>query len=342
MDSESPQSYQRSGQAAAQYLNAEAKLALQPLHDDLLSESQAFDGIVYYSIDKWHPNNASAVVTVQPPEGMSDRFAFYRQNIASRRIDLGATALGISLGLPEPTFIQSKMNPHNHMTLATRQVIDGSVKGALQAAYNIHYGPLPSEKKVATIWRHHEKIVHEVAFDFDSLSKSITSIGDTLELLAPATPNAFIIGWDMSGSSKLAMSGRYGALRNYLLDAKGLFNKLTEPYTGEYHDTGDGQDMIVWLPEGLDRSDTDAIKAFGQQDVLPIVERMNTQHALLASRYADINPSIRLVVGLGYVEKDKYDGRTSAEYWEIADVIAQKPASPIRYTKAARKVLELV
>lgn len=340
MDFESPHSLQRSAQTAASSLKAEAKGALQPLHDDLLNESEAFDGIVYYSVDHWHRNNASAVVTVQPLVESSDRFAFYKANIESRRVDLGATALGVALMSNEAAYIRSKMNPANHMTWATPSITSDRVIGGLQAAFNIHYGTLPHAETMGRLWAQHSSTIQEVALDFESLSKQVISIGDTLELLAPATPNAFIVSWDMSGSSKLAMGSQYGALRNYLLDAKGLFNKLTEPYAGDYHDTGDGQDMIIWLPDGLDRSSSDEIKAFGKSDVLPIVTHMNQQHAQLAKEYSDITPEIRLVVGLGYVEKDKYDERTSAEYWEIADLIEQKPTIPVRYTKAARAILE--
>lgn len=340
MDSELPLSVQRSAQVAAKHLNTEAKVALQPLHDALLTESSAFDGIVYYSVDHWHPNNASAVATVQPPTGSSERFQFYRENIEFRRVDLGATALGIALRSEEPSYLQSKMNPKNHTTWATPSMKNNVVIGGLQAAFNIHYGKSPSEKTMNRLWKHYAPIVRDVALDFEALSLGVTSIGDTLELLAPATPNAFIISWDMSGSTQLALDGRYGALRNYLLDAKGIFNKLTEPYAGGYHDTGDGQDMIVWLPDTLDRSNADEIRAFGKQDVLPIVASMNEQQALLATQYQDIQPFIRLVVGLGYIEKDKYDGRTSAEYWEIAKLAEQKPVRPVRFTKAARKILE--
>lgn len=340
MDSESPLSFQRSGQPAAKHLNAESIVALQPLHDDLLSESKAFDGIVYYSVDAWHPNNASAVVTVQPPEGQTERFAFYRQNIASRRVDLGATALGIALLTKETTYIRSKMNPKNHITWATHQMAGKKVVGGLQAAFNVHYGALPSEKKIDRIWKHHEKTVREVALDFDSLSKNITSIGDTLELLAPATPNAFIVSWDLNGSSDLA-AHHYGTLRNYLIDTKNTFISLTSQRKGDYHDTGDGQDLSIWLPDSVDRADPVSIRDFGLTHVLPLIESLKEQHGIIALQYPDIQPRIEIALGLGYVEQDKHDGRTSSEYWEVNRVhdTLSDTKQPLGFTEAARLAL---
>lgn len=340
MDSQSSDSFQRSGQPAAKHLNAEAITALQPLHDDLLGESRAFDGIVYYSVDKWHPNNASAVVTVQPPEGQTERFAFYRQNIASRRVDLGATALGIALATKETTYIRSKMNPKNHMTWATRQLVGKKVVGGLQAAFNIHYGPLPSEKKIARIWKQHEKAMQEVAHDFNNLSKNITSIGDTLELLAPATPNAFIVSWDLNGSSELA-TNHYGTLRNYLIDTKNIFTTLTSQKKGDYHDTGDGQDLSIWLPDSVDRADPASIRQFGLTHVLPLIESLREQHAIIALQYPDIQPHIEIALGLGYVEQDKHDGRTSSEYWEVNRVHDRlsDTKQPLGFTEAAQQAL---
>jgi len=338
---------QRAGREAASRLRDAAIEELQPLHDTLLDESpQSFDGLVSFAIDKWHESSASAVATVQPLSNDDERFAFYRNNIESNRIDLSATAFGDAMRLPDPQYLQSRMNPEHHLTYAPRIIIDGRVVGGVQAAFNTTFGkPIP-EKTLESIWKDHTPAVKNVLHEFDMLANpaKLRSIGDTLELLAPTTPNAFVISWDMAGSTKMALSDKnYGALRNYLLDAKGIFNQLSAPYKGDYHDNGDGQDMIIWLPEGVDRADTTSVASFGHETVIPLLEDIQqAQRELVTSDYTDINPQIRFAIGLAHVEKNHFEGRTSRELWEIDQVMNVAPRSAVGYTKAARRVLGIL
>ena len=83
-------SHQREWSGEAHQLNQEASRALQPLHDDLAALTPTFDGIVYFAVDKWHRDNASAVATVQPDSDDIDRFLFYQEKIKNHRVDLGA------------------------------------------------------------------------------------------------------------------------------------------------------------------------------------------------------------------------------------------------------------
>ena len=338
---------QRAGREAAAHLRDDATKELQLLHDTLLDESpESFDGLVTFVTDMWHVESASAVATIQPPSSDEERFAFYKKNIENNRIDLAATAFGDAMKQSEPHYLRSRMNPAHHTTFAPRVVIDGRVSGGVQAAYNTTYGQPLSEKKLTSIWQIHTPIIENILQDFNTLSASdkVRSIGDTLELLAPTTPNAYVISWDMAGSTNMALSEkRYGALRNYLLDAKGIFNHLTSPYTSDYHDNGDGQDMIIWLPESVDRADQQQIGAFGHEVVIPLLRNIEmAQLELVATDYKDIGPHIRFAVGLAHIEKNHFEGRTSRELWEIDQVMNVAPRSTIGYTKAARTVLDLV
>lgn len=128
-------------------LSQESSQALQPLHDDLAALSPSFDGIVYFAKDQWHPNNASAVATVQPESGDTDRFQFYKENIERHRVDLGATALGEGLKLASPQFLRSRMNPAHHTTWVHGAIIDGEQVGGLQGAFNSTYGEVPSSTR---------------------------------------------------------------------------------------------------------------------------------------------------------------------------------------------------
>ena len=335
-------SRQRERYNDALQLSREASASLQPLHDDLASLSPSFDGIVYFARDHWHKENASAVATVQPRSIDAERFAFYKENIAQRRVDLGATALGEGLRLDRPQFIRSRMNPDKHITLTNRTVIDGAVTGGVQAAFNTKYGKMPEDTAALdAIWSKHHSTALEVADGFERFSKEVHSIGDTLELLAPATPNAYIVSWDLQGSTALALR-KYGAIRNYLLDTKGLFKEQIATHDTHIHDTGDGQDIAFWIPkssETFNRSSQHDVRGFGKANVLPMIETLIRTHHSIADSYHDIDPDIKFVVGLGYVEHDLYDERTGQVYWENAQVLKDHPSATVNYTQSASDTL---
>ncbi|MGH7217859.1 MAG: hypothetical protein ACREGE_00215 [Candidatus Microsaccharimonas sp.] len=323
-------------------LSHEASAALQPLHDDLAEVSPTFDGIVYFAKDTWHKNNASAAATVQPRSNDAERFDFYKNNIAHHRVDLGATALGLGLALNEPQLLRSRMNPNAHTTWAQRTIVDNELTGGVQAAFNSKYGAVPtSTETISKIWKHHEKTAIDVAAAFRNFSTQVRSIGDVLELEAPATPNAILASWDLKNSTGLSHSN-YGALRNYLLDTKSLFSDRVVPYDSYIHDTGDGQDIALFLPElsdTFDRANKADVRGFANTHVLPLIGRLLSVHDELAKDYQDIDPTINFAVGLGYVEHDVYDGRTSQSYWENASLLKTHPTDVISYTQSAKETL---
>lgn len=330
-------SKQRAHYSEAVQLSHEASSSLQPLNDDLASLSPSFDGIVYFARDDWHKNNASAVASVQPESSNSERFAFYKNNIEGRRVDLGSTALGYGLSLSEPRFLKSRMNPNGHSTWAHRAIIDQTVVGGLQAAFAPQYGPIPESTKVIDrIWKRHEAAVLDVAAGFRDIASKVSSVGDTLELLPPTTPNAIIASWDTRGSTSLAAE-KYGTLRNYLLDTKRLFSEQTVPYATYIDDTGDGQDITFYLPESskkFNRASPDEVNAFAKVHILPLIQRLIATHNdLAAESYNDIAPRINFAIGAGYVEQTGYDGRTSQGYWENAKVLKTHPEAPVCFTK---------
>lgn len=335
-------SRQRQRYDEALQLSQEASAALQPLHDDLAELSPSFDGIVYFARDRWHKNNASAVATVQPRSSDAERFAFYKEHIAHRRVDLGATALGYGLRLEEPRFLRSRMNPEKHITWTNRTLIDGVVTGGVQAAFNLEYGAVPdTTEALHAVWRTHEATAREVADGFNRFSGEVHSIGDTLELNVPATPNAYIVSWDLRHSTPLALD-HYGTVRNYLLDTKGLFKDHISLHDTHIHDTGDGQDVSLWIPETsstFDRANKDDIRRFGTTRVLPLIQRLLDVHEALARDYSDIQPTINFAVGLGYIEHDLYDEYTGQAYWENAQLLKSHPRAAVSYTDRAHDVL---
>lgn len=335
-------SHQRARHGDALALSAYSAERLQPLHDDLATISPTYDGIVYFAIDRWHQQNASAVATVQPESADAERFAFYQEHVAYRRIDLGATALGEGLMQHTPGIIRSRMNPDRHMTYTNRAFAKDKVVGGFQAAFNTDYGTTPSStRELEMIFKKHSATTASVAEDFDQLSLEVPSIGDVLELNAPATSNGIQVSWDTINSTNLAMN-HYGKLRNYLLDAKRAFVNASVPRTFHVHDTGDGQDLTFWLPtihEGFDRSDEKVVGAFGRAHILPLVQRLVSIQDELAEDYKDIAPRANFAVGLGYIEHDRHDEYTSQGYWKTAKLLKAHPEDRISYTSQAAATL---
>ncbi len=335
-------SQQRARHGDALALSAHSAERLQPLHDDLATISPSYDGIVYFAKDQWHENNASAVATVQPESADTERFAFYKENIAYRRVDLGATALGEGLAMRNPGIIKSRMNPKRHTTYTERALINDSIAGGFQAAFNTEYGNSPSStRELEMVFKKHKAATAEVAQDFYQLSQEVDSIGDVLENNAPATSNGIQIGWDTINSTNLALN-HYGALRNYLLDAKRTFVEAASPRKFHVHDTGDGQDLTFWLPtihEGFDRSNEAVVGGFGKTQILPLVRRLVLLQDELAESYKDIDPKANFAVGLGYIEHDRHDEYTSQGYWKTAKLLKTHPTDRISYTPEAARVL---
>lgn len=334
-------STQRARHGDALELSAHSAERLQPLHDDLAAISPSYDGIVYFAKDRWHENNASAVATVQPESSDTERFAFYKENIEFRRVDLGATALGEGLYLSDPAIIASRMNPKRHKTYTQRAVIDDSIAGGFQVAFNTQYSSAPtSTRELEQVFRRHASVTTEVAQDFHTLSLEVDSIGDVLELNAPATSNGIQVSWDTVNSTNLA-TNHYGALRNYLIDAKRSFAEAASPRKFHIHDTGDGQDLTFWLPtihEGFDRSDEATVGAFAKAHILPLVQRLVALQDELAQGYKDIAPRANFAVGLGYIEHDRHDEYTSQGYWKTAKLLKTHPEDRISYTPDAARI----
>ena len=342
----SPRQRQWSGEASR--LRFETEKALQPLHDDLQELTPTFDGIVYFAVDRWHANNSSAVVAVQPESDDTERFLFYNQHVKNHRVDHDASAYGLALQMDEPALLKSRQNPTKHVTLTRREIIDDTIAGGLQAAYNRDYGHVPNDatdaRIINKIMSSHSRVIHEVAGEFNELSNNTPSIGDTLELLAPATPNGYIVSWDLDGSTQRA-KGHYGILRNYLIDAKNMFDAETASLKTHIHDTGDGQDITFWLPDGVDRASVSSVRRFGEKTILPLLDHLSAKHRELVqgenedTGYTDLDPKIHFAVGLGYIEQDKRDERTSQEYWDVATLHKDSITLETTFTENALRVL---
>jgi hypothetical protein len=321
-------------------LRTEVDSALLPLRDDL-AEHAAFDGATLFWRDRRqtgeHFDTMADVATVQSPHTPTDeRFQFYRANIKGRHVRLAGTALEATLREGTGAWRKSGMNP-DHMTYGSPTPARVSESGVLQAAFTPSYGALPSTRTIESIWKKHDATFQEITREYQRLDESIESIGDTLELDPPTVPNAYVSGWDLSGSTRSAQTS-YGVMRNYLVDVKDRFDHIAQPLDRSYDDTGDGSNVILWIPGHT----KEIIQSFGTDTVLPFLREFQAAADDLARDYPDLAPSLRFAVGLGSVEKDyeRYDTYTSDEFWNLGDKLKHHTRdTPVQFTDSARAAL---
>ena len=325
MSSEYPYS-RRDDQPFARQLQLEVNEALQPVAEDLAELSPGFDGITLFWPDRRqngaHFDTVADVATAQPLyESNSERFAFYRSNIAKHHVRLAGTALQASLLSGEAGWRQSGMNP-DHMTYGGPVAIDDDFKSIIQSVYNRNYGAIPNERSVVSVWKKHDPTFRAMTDTFHVLDERIESIGDTLELNLPTVPNAYIVNWDLIGSTGLSRE-HYGAMRNFLIDTKDCFDELMKSYDKSYDDTGDGTNIILWLAQ----HDEQSIARFGEHEILTLVDSMQAAAEKISQKYQDISPKLKFVVGLGSIEQEftRYDKYTSDEFWRIGEILKDHP-----------------
>ncbi len=340
MSTEHPYS-RRDDQPFARQLQSEVSEALEPIAEDLAELSPGFDGITLFWPDRRqngvHFDTVADVATAQPLYQSDDeRFAFYRGNIAKHHVRLAGTALQASLLSGEAGWHQSGMNP-DHMTYGGPVAIDNDFKSIVQSVYSQHYGKLPNEHSVASVWKKHNHTFRAMTDTFHALDKRIESIGDTLELDLPTVPNAYIVNWDLIGSTRLSRE-HYGAMRNFLIDTKDCFDELMKSHDKSYDDTGDGTNIILWLA----RHDEQSITHFGETEILSLVGSMQAAAEEISRKYQDITPQLKFVVGLGSIEQEftRYDKYTSDEFWRIGEILKNHPGpGTVAFTPSAQKRL---
>jgi len=320
-------------------LLSEAKAALRPFNNDLASESTSFDGTVYYALDKKHTQSANTVLSLDAPAVASERLDFRHNTIDNHRIDLGATALGYSLNLRYPEFVQSRMNPTRHMTWAHPTFTREGLNGGIQLAFSVDSGDLPSNDALDTIWKHHADTIDEVINDIDALARSTESLGDSLELLPPATPNAYIVRWDIVNSTELATTKHYGALRSYQDTWQAALRQATTPLHSTLINEGDGQNIVIPFPLSVDPADFTDIRLFGTKTISPLIAQLEQQHAQIARLYPDLHPRIRLAIGLGHLEADAQGKFTGPAMWEVGSLMKRSGETPLTYTDLAKLAL---
>jgi hypothetical protein len=107
-------------------------------------------------------------------------------------------------------------------------------------------------------------------------------------------------------------------------------------YNFTFHDRGDGQDIIIWLPDSVDSVSPASVTKFGKQNILPVVSRLLDLNQTLATEsYRDINPKVRIALTVCNIEYDPpTKWLTSPEFWTLT-----KLKGPLALTEQAIQYL---
>lgn len=176
---------------------------------------------------------------------------------------------------------------------------------------------LPSDKVVRELFNTHAKPIELAMRDVVHASNRLGSLGYTLELDQPQTPNAFVIYVDLMRSTQGARY-KYPAQRAYLNALHEKVAALSELYQAKITDiTGDGYYVVSYLPEGIDKNNPRELGTFGATTVVPLTDGIMTAHTDLRSQYEDLAPNIHLGIGLGSVETLPSGAVTGRVHWAL-------------------------
>lgn len=301
----------------------DAHKAVLPVVEELGSSYHSTDGAVTFVQDPYYSLSAGALAAVNVPGLASERLDFQRENVTGHRIYLPDSRLGDTFATQTVELAPSKMNPEHKVCAIPLEVgadpEHDSLLAAFQFAFNIRAGKkLPSEKQLLSLWAKYQADIEEATRSLVSYSTGVRSISDEALLDPPTTPNAFIVNWDIDGSTKMA-DENYPYLRNYLTDFSDEWSKILKARDGNIlRQDGDGQWVYFDIPTSINRNDLRAVGEYGRDFIVPTLEEIAfLNETSVARRHPMISPTIRIAVELGYVEETTM-GPSGPVLWQLA------------------------
>lgn len=298
---------------------------LKPAADSITKEIPSFEGFALFQQDTYHPDSAGAIAQFNAGNISTERLAFQNNHIVNRRVDLEVSTLGQTFQTGSYQLEESRMNPHEHLVAGIHipESIGKRAASVFQLAFTRGDREPSSEqlKQILNYWKTLESgcLVQLEALHQQAELYPTRSVADALELDVPTTPNAFIIGWDTSGS-RVQARDNYGKLRNDLTLRGQQFNDIVESYGGKLmRPTGDGQVFKLTIPSTeYNRLSDSSIGLFAYRTLIPMVR------ALRDTANSDGRPPVRFTVELGRVEKTTYD-ESSPTIFDMATISDEQP-----------------
>lgn len=301
----------------------DAHKAVLPVVEELGGSYHSTDGAVIFLQDPYYRLSAGALAAVNVPNLASERLGFQRENVTGHRIYLPDSRLGDTFANQTVEIAPSKMNPEHKVCAIPLEVSTDpehdSLLAAFQFAFNIRAGKkLPTEKQLLSLWEKYQDDIDEATRSLVSYSTSVRSISDEALLHPPTTPNAFIVNWDIDGSTKMAEEN-YPYLRNYLTDFSDEWAKILKARGGNVlRQDGDGQWVYFDIPGSINRNDLRIVGEYGRDIIIPTLEEIALlNETAIAPRHPMIRPAIRIATEIGYVEETTM-GPSGPALWRLA------------------------
>lgn len=306
--------------------------ALVPLTKDVSKLSPACLGAVVFVPDEWHAGDANAVATVTTLDAEAPELAFNHASIRGRRVDMTATTLGVVFRTQCSGIAPSLMNPDHTVWSKYLKVTDSPA--VLQIAFDnprLEGQSVPDIREPLNV---RLPAIRQALAKLLFTTQGLVSLGNELRLNLPVTPNAFLLKWDVVDSTS-RVDRDYPGYRNPYdtLSLEAL--KLVEEYGAEIESfTGDGQNIVLWLPPGAVRNSTERLRAFGQDNAERLAEAIQASAA-----HNEID--IRLAIGFGRVEAMRTRALNGPEFWRVNELFDCKFApNTIAYTSNAQGLLD--
>lgn len=289
------------------------------------------DGVVVYGLDS-RTNYASVLASTPAIKSELKKFrAIYIDNHA---IDLSVSGLGKQLKGFTPTSTVSQLEVgrigsyrNRHRTLALRPTTSDAPHIVAQVALSEH-DALPDPDSLEEVWNIHQRelnVMNESAADLMTESRRL-ALHQELELLPAVTANGFIVRWDLDNSTRLAAGPLYGKVRNFLEDSRDVVRHIVQDTPNALFNIGDGQNIIVMLPENLDGADPELIVEFEKEYIAPIVTSLEEAlHSLASSDlYSTLDAHVSIGATSGHIERNRDGSFDSPALWKVSSKTKRK------------------
>lgn len=317
-----------------QHAQYEISTAVAALNDTLSYGSKSYDGVVSFS----HEANEALAVPLADVNAYNvapERYEFRSANIAGRRLLLAGTALGkVFKSEGHPLFDQSTINPSFQLMYTHSLWHDDRSVGALQYSFTSESPSAAVEadtNQMEALHRYHRSELEHIAAQTARLqhlareTKGIKSLATGLELEQPIAPNAYVIRWDVKGSSQLVNSDLGPAYDAFVGQVHAYLRELTRAYTERYKnlqagvheaydDQGDGAYIVLPLPAYFSPYDRQTFVTFKQHYTEEFMQQLRNGIQAIAVRYhKTFIPNVSIGADFGYVEENtvgRFESRT--------------------------------
>ncbi len=309
------------------------------LNESLSYATPDYDSLVVFS----HVSGEDAALplsTTDAYDALRHRHFFRESTIKNRRVVLRGTSLGAALADPRAAgFAGSQINTESPQMVYTEQLeYDGAVVGAIQHSFTPveedgYIEHLPDEHEMTGLSKlHRQEIAKTAALValLQSFGKELGPLGTSLEYDDPIAPTAFIVRWDIEGSTQHAHGRNMQALDAFQNQAHLFLRRLTNDYQTRYQqhqygieqvysDQGDGAYLVLPLPKSHNPYETQVLKDYHKYSAVPFMQQVKTGLEAIGTHYlADLAPRVQVSGDFGYVEENGFGRLKSTTMFKLA------------------------